>query len=94
MRLCRQYMLLNTEKIPLSLTLGLHRYQKSFSTSNFDPLRILFCGSEEFSIYSLSALYNEQRRDPGSIASIDVVCRPGKPVGRGLQKVREGEDLA
>lgn len=90
MRLCRQSILLHTEKIPLNLALGLHRHQGSLSTSNFDPLRILFCGSEEFSIYSLSALYNEQRRDSGSIASIDVVCRPGKPVGRGLQKLREG----
>ena len=60
------------------------------SSKASDPLRVLFCGSEEFSIVSLHALHQEHLRDPESIASIDVVCRPGKPVGRGLKTVREG----
>ena len=66
---------------------GIHRY---ISTKSSDPLRILFCGSEEFSIASLQALQNEHLEHPETIASIDVACRPGKRVGRGLKKVREG----
>ncbi|PGH04082.1 hypothetical protein AJ79_07182 [Helicocarpus griseus UAMH5409] len=59
------------------------------SSKSCDPLRILFCGSDSFSIASLNALYKERARDPGAIASIDVVCRPGKRVGRGLKTIRE-----
>ncbi|KAG8528051.1 uncharacterized protein KY384_006967 [Bacidia gigantensis] len=54
-----------------------------------EPLRILFCGSDDFSIASLTALHGEHLRKPETIASLDVVCRPGKPVGRGLKKLRE-----
>ena len=54
-----------------------------------DPLRILFCGADSFSCASLRALYLEHRRDPLSIASIDVVCRPPKPVGRGYKSIKE-----
>lgn len=61
-----------------------------YSTKNHDPLRILFCGSDEFSIASLKALHAYHLKQPGRIASIDVVCRPGKRVGRGLKKIREG----
>lgn len=57
---------------------------------NSKPLRILFCGSDEFSCSSLRTLHNEQRRDPKRIASIDVLCRPGKPSGRNLKQIREG----
>src|SRR5947207_14088383 len=57
-----------------------------------DPLRILFCGSDGFSGASLTALHNEYVNRPESnIASIDVVCRPGKRTGRGLKVIREGE---
>ncbi|KAL4781876.1 formyl transferase [Aspergillus varians] len=59
------------------------------STKAHDPLRILFCGSDEFSIASLKALHAEHVKQPDRIASIDVVCRPGKRVGRGLKKIRE-----
>jgi hypothetical protein len=55
-----------------------------------EPLRILFCGSDEFSSASLRALHAEHRRNPQSIASIDVVHRPAKRVERGLKAVREG----
>lgn len=59
------------------------------SQATFEPLRILFCGSDEFSITSLRALYKEHERDKALIESIDVVCRPAKPVGRGHQEIRE-----
>ncbi|KAI9708041.1 MAG: Methionyl-tRNA formyltransferase [Bogoriella megaspora] len=54
-----------------------------------DPLRILFCGSDAFSIASLEALNRDRKHRPGSSSSIDVVCRPGKRVGRGLKAIRE-----
>ncbi|KAJ5709964.1 methionyl-tRNA formyltransferase family protein [Penicillium malachiteum] len=60
-----------------------------YSTRSYDPLRILFCGSDEFSIASLKALHAYHLKQPSRIASIDVVCRPGKRVGRGLKKIRE-----
>lgn len=60
------------------------------ATKAYDPLRILFCGSDEFSIASLKALHAEHLSRPDRIASIDVVCRPGKRVGRGLKKIQEG----
>ncbi|KAF7597461.1 Methionyl-tRNA formyltransferase [Aspergillus hancockii] len=63
-----------------------HRY---FATRSYEPLRILFCGSDEFSIASLKALHKEQQNRPDRISSIDVVCRPGKRAGRGLKKIRE-----
>lgn len=61
-----------------------------YSTKVCDPLRILFCGSEEYSIASLRALRDEQARQPESILSIDVVCRPPKRVSRGLRTIRDG----
>lgn len=57
------------------------------------PLRILFCGSEEFSIASLLALHGEHERNPELIASIDVVCKPAKRVGRGRTGLREGVNV-
>lgn len=55
-----------------------------------EPLKILFCGSDDFSIASLRAL-NEARLDvPDFIHSIHVVHRPAKPTGRGLKTLREG----
>ncbi|KAK7931648.1 formyl transferase [Apiospora marii] len=53
-----------------------------------DTLRILFCGSDEFSSASLRALHEEKERNPGLIESIDVVVRPGKRVGRGLKQIQ------
>ena len=54
------------------------------------PLRILFCGSDDFSITSLKALHREHLQNKSFIQSIDVVCRPGKRVGRGLKNIRQG----
>ncbi|KXX81946.1 Methionyl-tRNA formyltransferase, mitochondrial [Madurella mycetomatis] len=54
-----------------------------------DPLRILFCGSDEFSCFSLRALHEEHKRNADLIRSIDVVVRPSKPTGRGYKVLRE-----
>ncbi|KAL4956973.1 formyl transferase [Aspergillus filifer] len=62
---------------------------RCLSTKAHDSLRILFCGSDDFSIASLQALHAEHVKQPDRIASIDVVCRPGKRVGRGLKQIRE-----
>ncbi len=77
------------DSVPKIAHWGLKR--RSFATKgNFEPLRILFCGSDDFSIASLRKLYQEHQSDKDLIASIDVVCRPGKPVGRGRKIIREG----
>ena len=55
-----------------------------------DPLRILFCGSDEFSCASLEALQAEKERNRELIRSIDVVVRPPKPTGRGNKVIRRG----
>ena len=69
---------------------GLKLAWRAYSTAHYDPLRILFCGSDEFSIASLKALHAYHLASPSRVCSIDVVCRPGKRVGRGLKKIREG----
>lgn len=56
-----------------------------------DPLRILFCGSDAFSIASLEALCRQRIDDANLIASIDVVCKPPKATGRGLKTARQGQ---
>jgi hypothetical protein len=56
-----------------------------------DPLRILFCGADDFSIASLRAIDDERHKGPSLIESIDVVCRPDKRTGRGLKTIREGK---
>ncbi|KAF2709181.1 Formyltransferase [Pleomassaria siparia CBS 279.74] len=53
------------------------------------PLRILFCGSDDFSIASLRALSRWKRDEPKRVKSIDVVHRPGKRTGRGLKIIKE-----
>lgn len=58
-------------------------------TSN--PLRILFCGTDAFSVASLRALRAEQLRDPDHIRSIDVLVRPAKRTGRGLKVYKPGK---
>ncbi|EOA92169.1 uncharacterized protein SETTUDRAFT_86942 [Exserohilum turcica Et28A] len=52
------------------------------------PLRILFCGSDAFSIASLRALVHVQHGVPRLIDSIHVLHRPAKPTGRGLKTLR------
>lgn len=65
-----------------------HRRGLSFNPS--DPLRVLFCGADHFSIASLQGLYKEHLANPELIRSIDVVCKRGKRYGRGLKQTREG----
>ncbi|KAI1363737.1 formyl transferase [Xylaria arbuscula] len=54
-----------------------------------DPLHILYCGSDALSCAVLKALYTEHVENPDLIKSIDVVVRPAKRTGRGLQKLTE-----
>ena len=56
-----------------------------------ERLRILFCGSEQFSAYSLQALAKYARSAESEIESIDVVTRKDKLVGRGLKQTRSPE---
>lgn len=75
--------------VPGSSSYSCAASRRLYSSPAKKPLRILFCGSDDVSSASLQALCDEQKRDPSSIASIDVLCRPGKPYGRGLKKIRE-----
>ncbi|CZS98500.1 uncharacterized protein RCO7_04151 [Rhynchosporium graminicola] len=80
---------------PLARKVNISRfgvYQNRFRSANkktCKPLRILFCGSDEFSIASLDKLYLKHTREPEFIKSIDVLCRPGKPTGRSLKTIRD-----
>ncbi|TKA27155.1 hypothetical protein B0A50_04492 [Salinomyces thailandicus] len=65
------------------------RWNSTVSTKHHEPLRILFCGADQFSIYSLRALHELQNGQGDKIASIDVVCRPDKRTGRGLKQISE-----
>lgn len=78
-----------TVKIPRHSPLVLHG-SRFYGTKLSKPLRILFCGSDDFSSASLRALHAERERNPQLIESIDVLCRPGKPSGRSLKNIREG----
>lgn len=51
-------------------------------------LRILFCGSDDFSIASLNALHRYSQESGSIVASIDVAAKTDKRVGRGLKIVR------
>lgn len=66
---------------------------KRWSSTTHDPLRVLFCGADQFSIYSLKALNDVRLKHPEKVASIDVVCKPDKRVGRGLKKIQEGSQI-
>ncbi|KAK1993880.1 formyl transferase [Colletotrichum falcatum] len=68
---------------------GLRPYSATAAVGVSDPLRILFCGSDDFSCAALDALNTEKERNPGLIESLDVVVRPGKLTGRGMKKIRE-----
>lgn len=68
--------------------------QRRFSTKKpFGPLRILFCGSDDFSAASLQALHAEHRANSDIISSLQVVCKKPKLTGRGLKVLREGEKV-
>lgn len=63
--------------------------QSSISKIQSEPLRILFCGSDDVSVACLNALDNERRHGTSTIQSIDVVCRPQKKSGHGGKTVRK-----
>ena len=64
--------------------------RRAYTTTKVsDPLRILFCGSDDFSNASLRALHEEHCRNPALIESIDVFVRPPKRIGRGLKVLSE-----
>jgi hypothetical protein len=78
-----------------SLTLSSCRRHSSVPPScASEPLRILFCGSDHFSIASLRGLAEAKRTRPGLIHSIDVLHRPAKRTGRGLKIKTEGSHVA
>lgn len=72
-------------------TLHYHVARQYNSNRPCDPLRVLYCGSDEFSAVSLRAVHEEHCKHPELIKSIDVVCRPDKRTGRGLKEIRQGE---
>lgn len=53
-----------------------------------DPLRILFCGTDEFSINSLRALHEYAGLRNSNILSIDVVTKTDKRTGRKLKIIK------
>lgn len=84
------YHLLKRRKLLLSFARPHFRpYSKA---SDHRHLRILYCGSDEFSAISLRAL-NEYRTRSHQVQHIDVVCKAGKPTGRGLKHIRDGKYL-
>lgn len=58
-----------------------------------DPLRILFCGSDEFSCASLQALHDEHKKNTRLVESLEVMVLPPKRTGRGFRTIREGASL-
>ncbi|RMZ76594.1 hypothetical protein DV737_g4737, partial [Chaetothyriales sp. CBS 132003] len=52
-----------------------------------DKLRILFCGTDLFSLAHLHALHEYQQSGQSNIASIDVVTKTDKRTGRGLKTI-------
>lgn len=65
-------------------------HRRGLASKSSDPLRVLFCGADHFSIASLRGLYKEHLANPELIRSIDVVCKRGKRYGRRLKQTREG----
>lgn len=90
--MCKMLWRLPTPLRTLLATASILRNQARCSSTSRadDPLRILFCGSDRFSIASLDALVHAKNRVPGLIEEIHVAHRPAKPTGRGLKTLREG----
>ena len=65
-------------------------WKRGLTTSTSEPLRILFCGSDEFSCASLKALHAEHETNRSLVESLEVMVLPGKRTGRGFKQVREG----
>lgn len=52
-----------------------------------EPLRILYCGSDDFSVQSLRRLTEAHEKELDFIQSIDVVTKTPKRFGRGLKAI-------
>ncbi|KIW82561.1 hypothetical protein Z517_05588 [Fonsecaea pedrosoi CBS 271.37] len=61
---------------------------RSDDVDDSDSLRILFCGTDQFSVASLQALAQYSKTRGSNVRSIDVVTRTDKRVGRGRKLVR------
>ncbi|KIW91376.1 uncharacterized protein Z519_08272 [Cladophialophora bantiana CBS 173.52] len=64
------------------------RHFSSLKSESDDPLRILFCGTDRFSVASLEALDRYSKTPESNILSIDVVTKTDKRVGRGRKLVK------
>ncbi|EGU87006.1 hypothetical protein FOXB_02400 [Fusarium oxysporum f. sp. conglutinans Fo5176] len=64
-------------------------FSQSVPRNSSDPLRILFCGSDEFSCASLKALHEEHRHNKKLVESLDVMVLPPRRMGRGFKTLRE-----
>ncbi len=93
LRQARRLALFNGACIEIPQWAGRRAFSSSGLTRQHDRLNILFCGADEFSICSLRALRELQSRRPDTVESIDVVCRPDKPSGRGLKQFRQGSTV-
>lgn len=63
------------------------RYSSTIADKSHERLRILFCGSDQFSADSLRALAKDADSAGSDIESIDVVTRKDKRTGRGLHRI-------
>ena len=68
-------------------TLAKTRFSSSYRDID-QPLRVLFCGSDEFSITSLEALHQYAKSADSNVASIDVATKTDKRTGRGLKVIK------
>lgn len=68
-------------------TFVIHRRLFSHKTGTDDPLRILFCGTDDFSKESLRALHKYSQTLESNIDTIHVVTRTDKRVGRGRKQL-------
>lgn len=82
--------ILRTSRFPSAFLCQNRSYQdlSKNPSKTYKPLRILFCGSDNFSVASLKALQIESKLDPDFIKSIDVLVRPPKRVGRGMKTIQ------
>ncbi|KAF3034232.1 Methionyl-tRNA formyltransferase [Didymella heteroderae] len=87
----RALLVSNSQFLPLHRPVRPNRTRchSTASGKRADPLRILFCGSDAFSIRSLLALNKARQHSPTLIDAIHVAHRPAKPTGRGLKVLRE-----
>lgn len=63
------------------------------NNNNNEPLKIAFCGSDLFSIYSFKALLQYSQLHQDKISSIDLITRAPKATGRGRKNLRLVEIL-